>query len=106
MPRAKAASSAARISAALTIGESNQSSDFFFLDFFFLLELSSLPFFVLLAWWREDFEDFRWRENDSAGTRTKSLPRETLRKLAVSGRVYGAGSRRMPRAICSASLCR
>src|SRR5437764_3183345 len=76
MPRAKAASSAARISAELTIGESNQSSDFFFLDFF-----------LLLTWCREDFEDFRWRENDSAGTRTKSLPRETLRRLAVSGRV-------------------
>src|ERR1700674_1366627 len=103
MPRAKAASSAARISAALTIGESNQSSDFLFLDFFFELELSLL-FFFLLTWCRE--EDFRWRENDSAGTRTKSLPRETLRRLAVSGRVSGAGCRRMPRAICSASLCR
>jgi hypothetical protein len=104
MPRAKAASSAARISAALTIGESNQSSDFFFLDFFLELELSLLFFFLLT--WREDFDDFRWRENDSAGTRTKSLPRETLRKLAVSGRVEGAGCRRMPRAICSASFCR
>lgn len=86
MPRAKAASSAARISAELTIGESNQSSDFFFLDFFFELELSSLLLFFLLTWCREDFDDLRWRENDSAGTRTKSLPSETLRKLAVSGR--------------------
>src|SRR5438552_14133535 len=90
IPRAKAASSAARISAELTIGESNQSSDFFFRAFFLVgLSSSSLPLFLfLLTWWRDDFDDFRWVDDlVSAGTRTKSLPSETLRKLAVSGRV-------------------
>jgi hypothetical protein len=72
------------------MGASNQSSDFFVRVFFFLgLSSSSLPLFLfLLIWWRDDFDDFR-RVDDlvSAGTRTKSFPSETLRKLAVSGRV-------------------
>jgi hypothetical protein len=48
IPRAKAASSASRISAELTIGEINQPSDFFFLLFLFELALLLLLFFFLL----------------------------------------------------------
>ena len=90
------------MTAALTMGESNQSSELFFRFFDLLLSLFLL---LLLRWVRADFED-RFRLKLSAGTRTKSFPSETLRKLEVSGRTEDAGWRLIPRAICSASFWR
>src|SRR6267143_5559542 len=91
IPRAKAASSAARISAELTIGESNQSSDFFFRLFFFLGRSSSssllLFFFRLDVWWvtLEDFRcfeyfDLRLERSRTASARTKSRLAPAVRK--------------------------
>jgi hypothetical protein len=95
------------MTAALTMGEFNQSSELFFRFFDLLLSLFLLLLLLLLRWERADFDDrFRLRLKLSAGTRTKSFPSETLRKLAVSGFEDAAGCRLIPRAICSANLCR
>src|SRR5436190_19707967 len=82
MPRPKAASSAARISAALTTGESNQPSPFFLGISWvsFLLEVSSpLVAFFFRPELCDDFEDFRRLEcfdlldfSRTASARTKS----------------------------------
>jgi hypothetical protein len=90
------------MTAALTMGESNQSSELFF-RFFFDLLLSL--FLLLLLLWERAFDD-RFRYVLSGGTFTKSLPNERLLRLEVSGLEEDAGCRLIPRAICSASLCR
>src|SRR5438045_845552 len=97
-PLAKAASSAARMTAALTMGESNQSSElcFFFFDFVLLL---------LLLLCERDFDE-RFRDAVSGGTFTKSFPNDRLLRLAVSGLEDDAGCRLIPLAICSANRCR
>jgi hypothetical protein len=73
-PLAKAASSAARIAAALTIGDSNQPSDFFLVALFF----RACAAFFLAAAFRDarDFRllEYRERRSATADARTKSLP--------------------------------
>jgi hypothetical protein len=109
-PLANAASSAARIAAALTIGDSNQPSDFFRVAFF--LRAAAAFFFLFAAALRDarDFLLFEYLERRSAtaDARTKSLPGLTpaLASEDVRGRWNGAGWRAMPRAIRSASSCR
>jgi len=105
LPRSKAAVSAARISAALTTGERNQSSEvvvFFLLELLLLfLDLLLLDFFfdelerllrelLLVLELRRDRGIARTKSGPSSGWESTSVD---TADAAASGRVRGGGSR-------------
>src|SRR3954470_12330075 len=109
-PRANAASSAARISAERTIGDSNQSSDF---EALFLLEAISLPRELDTDLCFDRFFDERFLR-DRSGSRTRVWSMKGCRGIAPWAatnspppvRLATAERLRIPRGIFSAKPCR